>query len=74
MRELRGGLKGFRIFIACLALGVMVIAAVGALGDAMRAGFADRVRQFSVATSRLRACTCGRLSQNANRLGCDRDG
>ena len=40
MRELRGGLKGFHVFIACLALGVMVIAAVGALGDAMRAGFA----------------------------------
>ena len=40
MRELRGGLKGFQIFIACLALGVMVIAAVGALGDAMRAGLA----------------------------------
>lgn len=39
-RELRGGLKGFQIFIACLALGVMVIAAVGALGDALRAGFA----------------------------------
>ncbi|MBO6782641.1 MAG: FtsX-like permease family protein [Alphaproteobacteria bacterium] len=28
-RELRGGLKGFRIFIACLALGVAAIAAVG---------------------------------------------
>ncbi|NOT71945.1 MAG: FtsX-like permease family protein [Hyphomicrobium sp.] len=41
-RELRGGLKGFGIFIACLALGVMVIAAVGALGDAMRAGFAKQ--------------------------------
>jgi putative ABC transport system permease protein len=41
-RELRGGLKGFQIFIACLALGVMVIAAVGALGDAMRAGFAKQ--------------------------------
>ncbi len=40
LRELRGGLKGFHVFIACLALGVMVIAAVGALGDAMRAGFA----------------------------------
>lgn len=40
MRELRGGLKGFYVFIACLALGVMVIAAVGALADAMRAGFA----------------------------------
>jgi len=39
-RELRGGLKGFQVFIACLALGVMVIAAVGALADALRAGFA----------------------------------
>ncbi|PPD00529.1 MAG: hypothetical protein CTY31_05290 [Hyphomicrobium sp.] len=42
MRELRGGLSGFRVFIACLALGVMVIAAVGALGDAMRSGFASQ--------------------------------
>ena len=38
LRELRGGVKGFQIFVACLALGVMVIAAVGALGDALRAG------------------------------------
>jgi putative ABC transport system permease protein len=28
-RELRGGLRGFRIFLACLALGVAVIAGVG---------------------------------------------
>ncbi len=39
LRELRGGLSGFYVFIACLALGVMVIAAVGALGDALVAGF-----------------------------------
>ncbi|MGL4395883.1 MAG: ABC transporter permease [Hyphomicrobium sp.] len=38
-RELRGGLDGFKIFIACLALGVMVISAVGALADALTAGF-----------------------------------
>ena len=37
-RELRNGFDGFGIFIACLALGVMVIAAVGALADALRAG------------------------------------
>jgi putative ABC transport system permease protein len=30
-RELRAGVRGFRIFIACLALGVAAIAAVGAL-------------------------------------------
>jgi hypothetical protein len=29
VRELRGGLAGFRIFLACLALGVAAIAAVG---------------------------------------------
>ena len=28
-RELRGGLRGFRIFLACLILGVAAIAAVG---------------------------------------------
>ncbi|HML29437.1 MAG TPA: ABC transporter permease [Hyphomicrobium sp.] len=38
LREIRNGFDGFRIFIACLALGVMVIAAVGALADALRAG------------------------------------
>jgi putative ABC transport system permease protein len=42
IRELRSGLNGFRIFIACLALGVMVIAAVGALADALRAGLASQ--------------------------------
>ena len=28
-RELRGGLRGFRVFLACLTLGVAVIAGVG---------------------------------------------
>lgn len=37
-RELRGGLKGFRIFIACLALGVAAIAAVGTVRAAITAG------------------------------------
>jgi putative ABC transport system permease protein len=37
-RELRGGLGGFRIFFACLALGVAVIAAVGSLSAAIEAG------------------------------------
>ena len=32
MRELRGGLRGFRIFLACLVLGVAAIAAVGRSG------------------------------------------
>jgi putative ABC transport system permease protein len=37
-RELRGSLKGFGIFLACLALGVAVIAAVGSLSAAVDAG------------------------------------
>ena len=52
LRELRNGFDGFGIFIACLALGVMVIAAVGALADALRAGLTKaRARSFSAATS-----------------------
>ena len=38
LRELRGGLSGFYVFVACVALGVAVITAVGALGDGLRLG------------------------------------
>ncbi|MEM8872463.1 MAG: ABC transporter permease, partial [Pseudomonadota bacterium] len=37
-RELRGGLRGFRIFLACLALGVAAIAAVGSVRYAIQEG------------------------------------
>ncbi len=39
-RELRGGLKGFRIFLACLALGVAAIAAVGLVATSIQQGLA----------------------------------
>jgi putative ABC transport system permease protein len=39
LRELRNGVGGFYVFIACVALGVAAITAVGALADAMRASF-----------------------------------
>ncbi|MEP6064560.1 MAG: FtsX-like permease family protein [Paracoccaceae bacterium] len=39
-RELRAGLKGFRILLACLALGVAAIAAVGSVRAAIEAGLA----------------------------------
>ncbi|MFA5949329.1 MAG: FtsX-like permease family protein [Hyphomicrobium sp.] len=39
MRELRAGLNGFYVFIACIALGVAVITTVGALSDALHTGF-----------------------------------
>ena len=38
LRELRSGFSGFHVFIACVALGVMVITAVGALTDSLRRG------------------------------------
>ncbi len=37
-RELRGGLRGFRVFLACLALGVAAIAAVGSVRVAIERG------------------------------------
>jgi putative ABC transport system permease protein len=43
-RELRGGLKGFGIFIACLALGVAVIAGVGSLSTAVDTGLHSDAR------------------------------
>lgn len=36
LRELRGGVKGFKVFLACLILGVGAIAAVGGLTDSIR--------------------------------------
>ena len=45
-RELRGGFGagGFRIFLACLALGVAAIAGVGSLSEAVTAGLAAQGR------------------------------
>jgi putative ABC transport system permease protein len=39
LREQRNGLRGFYVFIACVALGVAAITGVGALADALRASF-----------------------------------
>lgn len=44
LRELRGGFAGFRILIACLALGVAAIAGVGSLGSALNEGLRDNGR------------------------------
>ena len=40
-RELRGGLKGFRIFFLCLALGTAAIAGVESLSEAFLTGLRD---------------------------------
>lgn len=41
-RELRGGLRGFWVLLACLALGVAAIAGVGTVRAAIQAGLTDQ--------------------------------
>jgi len=43
-RELRGGLRGFYVFIACIALGVMAIAGIGSVADGLADGLAREGR------------------------------
>ncbi len=44
LRELRGGLRGFRVFLAVLALGVSIIAAVGSLSASLVDGLRGNAR------------------------------
>jgi len=44
LRELRGGLRGFYVFIACIALGSMAIAGVGSLAASLADGLAREGR------------------------------
>lgn len=41
-RELRGGLRGFRVFLACLALGVAAIAGVGMVRESIQLGLTQQ--------------------------------
>ncbi|MFA5122167.1 ABC transporter permease [Zavarzinia sp.] len=43
-RELRAGVRGFRIFLACLVLGVAAIAGIGSLGQAIDRSLSDNGR------------------------------
>jgi putative ABC transport system permease protein len=44
LREMRGGLRGFYVFIACLALGVLAIAGVGSVARSLNDGLAREGR------------------------------
>ena len=44
VRELRGGLQGFYVFIACIALGVMAISGVGSVAASLSEGLAREGR------------------------------
>jgi len=43
-RELRGGIRGLRVFLACLILGVTAIAAIGSLAASVTAGIKGDAR------------------------------
>ena len=45
-RELRGGVRGFRVFIACLILGVAAIAGVGSISESILAGIHADARKL----------------------------
>ncbi len=56
-RDLRGGLKGFRIFLACLTLGVTAIAGVGSLSAAIKAGIENNARALLGADVEVRVAS-----------------
>jgi putative ABC transport system permease protein len=45
-RELRGGIRGLRVFLACLVLGVTAIAGVDSLADSVVAGIKANAREL----------------------------
>lgn len=44
LREMRGGLRGFYVFISCIALGVMAIAGIGSFSESLSAGLSREGR------------------------------
>ncbi len=54
LREMRGGLKGFRVFLLCLALGVAAVAAVGSVKTAIETGLAEKGREILGGDAELR--------------------
>ena len=72
LRELRSGFAGFRIFIACVALGVTVITGVGAVSDALRAGFerqGEAILGGDMTVSRMHVRAVGEERAQLERLG-----
>ena len=53
-RELRGSLRGFGVFVACLALGVAAIAAAGSLDAALKRTLAEDLRALLGGDAELR--------------------
>ena len=64
MRELRGGLRGFYVFIFCIALGVMTIAGVGSFSRSLTNGLAREGRAAGAARSQARRAADHRLGDH----------
>ncbi len=72
LRELRSGFAGFRIFIACVALGVTVITGVGAVSEALRSGFArqgEAILGGDMTVSRMHVRAVGEERATLEKLG-----
>ncbi|MEM7269779.1 MAG: FtsX-like permease family protein [Pseudomonadota bacterium] len=54
LREMRGGLRGFRVFLLCLALGVAAVAAVGSVRAAIERGLSEQGREILGGDAELR--------------------
>lgn len=54
-RDLRGGMRAFRLFLACLAVGVAAIAGVGSLRAALVAGLEDNARALLGGEAEIRS-------------------
>ena len=52
LRDFRGGLRGFGIFLGCIALGVAAITGVGSVSLSLKDGLAQQGRRSSAATLR----------------------
>ncbi|MGB3897212.1 MAG: FtsX-like permease family protein, partial [Mesorhizobium sp.] len=79
LREMRGGLSGFFIFLACIALGVAAIGGVNSVARAISAGIADQgqtllggdlrfqlTQREATAAERAYLDSLGTVSQSAN--------
>lgn len=71
-RELRGGVAGFRIFLACLAIGVAAVAGAGSLDRGLRAALAEDARMLLGGD--LEARLVQREATGAERRGLERAG
>ncbi|MEL7543185.1 MAG: FtsX-like permease family protein, partial [Pseudomonadota bacterium] len=72
LRDLRGGLRGFTVFVVCVALGVSIITAVNIVSDSLTAGFSSEGRRLlggDVALSRVHQPAGSDERKNLEALG-----